>query len=103
MSSWLAKTPGEMLPAGVPTPSANPNMSFSGLVVLAAARPVHLDLVSFHCLRIKHPVARIPARLDTGAVANGCPERSRTSLMNAAFPGRNRGLALHRVAVVNGE
>jgi hypothetical protein len=93
--SWLAESPRLLLPAGELKPSAIPNICLFGALRLSGGiTRSHLDLASFRCLRIKQDVTVLPARLNTGTVASGFPERSHTSLMNAAFPGRNKFTAL---------
>jgi hypothetical protein len=55
------------------TLSADPLENISGLNVFRGRFTVPFAPRLFSCLRIKHPITGMPARLDTGPVASGYP------------------------------
>ena len=85
LRSRVVNTPGPfysapclLLPAGVPKPSAPSNAVISGLHPSRSALSVTIAPRLLSCLRIKQPIAGLPARLDTWPGASSYQDRIHT-------------------------
>jgi len=81
----------DLLPARPNSPSARTFAVISELHPSGSAWPVTFAPRLLSCLRIKHRVTAIPARLDTRPVAGGYRGGIHTRSNYAALPSRNVG------------